>query len=113
MDDYYIYRVPELHTGKSRDFVLDIKIPKVAEPLQEGNKIFELARAKAIIQDLTGEDYLFKKELKVEFFNEDEGEKLQDDDKDVLINFYRVKAAGEIAEAKNKAEEGRFRDAEG
>eukprot|EP00330_Aristerostoma_sp_ATCC50986_P011491 CAMPEP_0114600014 /NCGR_PEP_ID=MMETSP0125-20121206/22507_1 /TAXON_ID=485358 ORGANISM="Aristerostoma sp., Strain ATCC 50986" /NCGR_SAMPLE_ID=MMETSP0125 /ASSEMBLY_ACC=CAM_ASM_000245 /LENGTH=131 /DNA_ID=CAMNT_0001807567 /DNA_START=541 /DNA_END=932 /DNA_ORIENTATION=- len=48
-----IYRVPELHTGKSRDFVLDIKIPKVAEPLQEGNKIFELARAKAIIQDLT------------------------------------------------------------
>lgn len=36
--DDYIYRIPELTSGRSRDFVIDIKIPKIHEALDDDKK---------------------------------------------------------------------------
>jgi len=45
----FIFSVSELMSGKSRDFMVEAQLPKIAKMLDQDNKTFRIATARALI----------------------------------------------------------------
>ena len=105
VDGTYNTGISQLSSGKSKNYVLELAIPKCTKTLSDLQREVVLAKATVTIK-LPNSNEVWKKvcELKVNFVNEDEELPKQQAEKDLLSNYYRVRAAELLAEARNLAE---------
>lgn len=98
----YIIDLKNLMNGMKRDFVVDVQIPKIK------SKIIDLEREERVLYAEicaysidNNEKVVVKKDLKVNFFNEDEEFKQEENklNSEVLYNIFRV----QVAEVMEKA----------
>jgi len=110
--DTYVTKISQLISGKEKDYVLDVKIPKYAGEIKDEQKNAIIAEAKATMKTLEGKEFVVKGELKVTIVNETEEIQEEEDDKDVMKNFYRVKGAEVLEKAKELADNRKYEDAQ-
>jgi len=110
--DLYITKINNLISGKQRDFVLELKIPVNTKELQDHEKNVIVASAEADITGLDGKHIIKKAELVITLLNEVEEVKDEEqDDKEVMNNFYRLKGAMLLNEARKLADQGQNEEA--
>ena len=105
LDGTYSTGISQVSSGRSKNYVLELAIPKFTKSLTDQQKEVVLAKATVTIK-LPDSSDVWKKEceLKVNLINEDEELPQQQADKDLLNNYYRVRAAEVMTEARNLAE---------
>jgi len=108
----YITRINNLITGKEKDYVLELKIPKIAKDLADNEKQVKLVSVTVTLEDFKGKSYKFNADLNLQIVNETEECKDEADDKDVLTNFYRVRGGEVLTEAKGMADQRKYDDAQ-
>lgn len=86
-------KITHLYSGASRDFVLELELGPT-KPLEDFEKSMSVARAKCAMVGIDGEKYSQERLLKITLLNPDEESKedLQEQ-KDVALQYYRVKVA--------------------
>jgi hypothetical protein len=100
----YSAQFAHLPSGKSRNFVVGLLIPKCTKTLTDQQKDVVLAKASMSIRNLvTKEVITMNSELKVHLINENEEWNQQMINKQVLINYYRLRVAEVMQQAKNHA----------
>jgi len=110
--DLYITKINNLISGKQRDFVLELKVPTNAKELQDHEKNFIVATAEADITGLDGKHIIKKAELRITLLNEiEEVKDEEEDDREVMNNFYRLKGAMLLNEARKLADQGKNEEA--
>ena len=93
-------------SGKSKNYILELLIPKCTKTLTDQQKEVIIAKALVTIK-IPDSSEVWKKEceLKIKLVNEDEElPQQQTADKDLLNNYYRVRSAEIMMEAKKLAE---------
>eukprot|EP00331_Platyophrya_macrostoma_P007796 CAMPEP_0176431506 /NCGR_PEP_ID=MMETSP0127-20121128/14851_1 /TAXON_ID=938130 /ORGANISM="Platyophrya macrostoma, Strain WH" /LENGTH=532 /DNA_ID=CAMNT_0017813523 /DNA_START=24 /DNA_END=1622 /DNA_ORIENTATION=+ len=105
MDAAYNTSISQLSSGKSKNYVLELAIPKCTKTLTDQQKEVVLAKATVCIK-LPNTDEVWKKEceLKVNLINEDEELPQQEPNKDLLNNYFRVRSAEILSQARTLAE---------
>jgi hypothetical protein len=111
----FITKASRLIVGKTRDFVLELNIPKST---YKTNGLIELPVVNVV---LTAEGFaagggveVYKKsvDLKISFFTEGQEFKEEDStDPEIATNFFRLKLAETMEEAKKFAENGNYEEA--
>jgi len=98
--DMYITKIANLISGKQRDFVLEVKVPVNKKELQDNEKNIVIATAEADITGLDGQHIIKKADLSITLLNEvEEVKDEEEDDREVMKNFYRLKGALLLNEA--------------
>jgi len=106
--DLYITKIANLISGKQRDFVLEIKVPVNKKELQDNEKNIVIASAEADITGLDGQHIIKKADLSITLLNElEEVKDEEEDDREVMKNFYRLKGALLLNEARTLADQGK------
>lgn len=107
-DGVYTTQIAQMPSGKSKNYVLELSIPKCLKILTDQQKEVVLAKAIVSLRDSETKEVVKKEcELKVHLVNEDEELKQQTPDKEVLSNYYRVRVAEAMQEAKLLAGSGK------
>jgi len=110
--DVYVTKIANLISGKQRDFVLELKIPVNTKELQDNEKNIIVATAEAEITGLDGKQIIKKTELRITLLNEvEEVKDEEEDDREVMNNFYRLKGAMLLNEARDLAGQGKNEEA--
>ena len=111
VDSAYNTGITQLPSGKSKNYILELSIPKCDKLLSDQQKEVVIAKALVTIK-LAKNDEIWKKEieLKVNLVNEDEELPPQTADKDLLNNYYRVRSAELMDEARKLAEGGKYEE---
>ena len=110
----YTIKLEQLISGKQKDFVLLVQIPPTTRSLLDHEKATTIASAKCEMKLTVNDskDLLVKKaELSVTFSNEEEEFKADEPYKDVMINYYRVRAAEIIFETRELADQRKYKEA--
>ena len=107
-DGAYTTRISQLSSGCSRNYVLELTIPKFTKELNDEQREVVLAKATVTMISSNGEVMNKECDLKVNLINEDEELPQQQADKDLLSNYYRVRAAEILLEARKLADEGDY-----
>ena len=110
----YSIEFEQIISGKQNDYVLLVEIPPTTRSLLDQEKQIKIASAKCDMK-LTlndSKEVLVKNaEVSAMFMNEDEEFKADEADKDVMINYYRVRAADTISEARTLADLTKYEEA--
>lgn len=103
--DTYITKLATLISGQQKDFVLELKVPVNKKELQDHEKKIRVVSAQADIVGLDNKYMIKKADLYITLMNEMEEFKDDDeDDREVMKNFYRVKGASIMGEARKLAD---------
>jgi uncharacterized protein YegL len=110
----FITKSPSLITGRQKDFVLELKVPKVAKPEGDFPKEVKVASCQVILSLADGKQVIKNADLKITLIGENDmasvdGEK---DNEEVMKNYYRVRGALLMQEAGSKADEGKYEEAQ-
>ena len=105
----YSTRISQLPRGKSKNYVLEIVIPKTTKTLSDQEKVVVLAQA-VVTGKIPNSSEVWEKKckLRVNLVNEDEYLPPQVADKDVLNHYYRVRAAEIMMNARKLAEDSNY-----
>jgi len=108
--DIYYTKIRNLISGQQKDYVLEIKIPPVIISEKEClNQKIKVADAEVQIVTLNNQQKIVKKaELWITYTN---SEFYEEDDREVMKNFYRVKCALVINEARKLADHAEYEEA--
>ena len=109
IDGAYSTGISQLPAGKSKNYVLELVIPKTSKSLTDQQREIILAKALVTVR-IPNTTTVWKKEceLKVNLLNEEEELPPQVADKDVLNNYYRVRSAEIMMEARKFAEDYKY-----
>ena len=108
----YTTKLANIISGRQKDFVLELQIPKNTRELLDHQKTVCVAKAEAVLVGLDGQQVVKQAELRITLLNEVEELKDQEeDDREVMKNFYRVKGALLIGEARKLADQNKNDDA--
>ena len=109
IDGAYSTGISQLPAGKSKNYVLELVIPKTSKSLTDQQREVILAKALVTVR-IPNTTTVWKKEceLKVNLLNEEEELPPQVADKDVLNNYYRVRSAEIMMEARKFAEDYKY-----
>ena len=113
IDGTYSTGISQLPSDKSKNYVLELVIPKSSKSLTDQQREVILAKALVTVR-IPNTTTVWKKEceLKVDLLNEEEELPPQVADKDVLNNYYRVRSAEIMMEAKKFAENANYDEGE-
>ena len=107
----FITKSPSLITGRQKDFVLELKIPKVAKPGNIQGKV-KVASCQVILSLADGKQVIKNANLKIYLIPEDAKDfNSEEDNKEVMKNYYRVKGAMLMQDAGSKADQGEYEEA--
>ena len=108
-DGAYTTGISQLSSGRSKNYVLELGVPKCTKVLNDQQREVVLAKATVTIK-LPNSSDVWKKEceLRVNLVNEDEELPQQEADKDILNNYYRVRSAEIMGEARALAEKNNY-----
>jgi len=110
--DSYITKMSSIITGRQKDFVLELEIPVNKKELQDHEKSIKVASTQATMTALNGEKITKTADLFITLLNDtEEVKEEEEDDKDVMKNFYRVKGASVLSEAKKLADQRKYDEA--
>jgi len=108
----YITKMSNIISGRQKDFVLELQIPANNKELQDHEKSIKVASAEVSLTALDGKIVTKKAELFITLLNETEEIKEEEEaDREVMKNFYRVKGASVIGEARKLADQRKNDDA--
>jgi len=108
----FLTGMSQLISGKKKNFVLEIQIPKTNKDVADNMKNIKIASAVCSVKDVkTGKTMVKKAELVQFFVNEVEECKDNELDVDVMFNYYRVKGAEIMDEARKLSDAGKYDDA--
>ena len=110
----YMTRIEQLISGKKKDYVLMLKIPASGKELLDHEKNIVLASAFCEMRSALKQSdipIVKKCELSVAFFNEAEDFKEIETEKEVLLNFYRVRGAEALENARRLSDAKEFNEA--
>jgi len=110
--DSYVTKMSSIITGRQKDFVLELEIPVNKKELQDHEKSLKVASAQVTMTALDGETITKTAELTIALLNEtEEVPEEEEADKDVMKNFYRVKGALVLSDAKKLADQRKYDEA--
>jgi len=110
--DSYITKMSSIITGRQKDFVLELEIPVNKKELQDHEKSVKVASAQVTMTALDGETITKTAELTITLLNETEDVPEEEEaDRDVMKNFYRVKGALVLSDAKKLADQRKYDEA--
>jgi len=108
----YITKVSNIISGRQKDFVLELKIPINQKELQDHEKSVKVASTTVTMTGLNGKIITKTTDLFITLLNEIEEVKEEEEaDRDVMKNFYRVKGASILSEAKKLADKSKYEEA--
>jgi Mg-chelatase subunit ChlD len=108
----YITKIANLISGRQKDYVLELKIPVNTKELQDEQKNIRVASAEVDIVALDNSHITKKAELYITLLNEvEEVKEEEEDDREVMKNFYRVKGASVMGEARQLADGSKYEEA--
>jgi len=108
----YITKMSNIISGRQKDFVLELQIPANNKELLDHEKSIKVANAEVSLTALDGKIVTKKAELFITLLNETEEIKEEEEaDREVMKNFYRVKGASVIGEARKLADQRKNDDA--
>ena len=108
----YITKLSNVISGRQKDFILELKIPVNKNELQDHEKDICVATAEAVITGLDNNQVIKKSELRITLLNEvEEVKDEEEDDREVMKNFFRVKGASLMDEARKLADQNKNEDA--
>lgn len=103
----YITKMSSMISGRQKDFVLELKIPINKKELQDHEKSVKVASATVTMTALDGKMITKTADLLITLLNETEEINHEEEaDRDVMKNFYRVKGASILSEARKLADIG-------
>jgi len=109
----YITRIPQVMSDKKKNYILEVKIPKNAKELNDAEKNIKIASFEVKLSDLAGNVINKKVELEIVLLNEvEEAKEDEENDKDVMTNYYRVRGGEVLLEARKFADAGKYDDAQ-
>ena len=100
-----------LISGIKKDYVLELKIPINKQELTDDNKHVRVAKAEVSMVGLDGHKIVKQVELNITLLNEGEvqaEDETGEADREVMKNFYRVKGALVIEDARKLADQGQY-----
>jgi len=107
----YITKTTNLITGRQKDFVLEIKIPKITGEFLRGERNVKIASMETVMTLADGSHVIKKADLVVRLIGEGEAfDNKEEDDKEVMKNYYRVRGAELMLEARRLADLGRYEE---
>jgi len=101
----FITKMSNIISGRQKDFVLGLSIPANRKELLDDEKNIRVASAEADFIAIDGKPITKKAELFITLLNETEEVKEEEPDREVMKNFYRVKGASVISEARKLADQ--------
>jgi len=102
----YITKITNLMSGRQKDFVLELKLPVNSKELQDHERNPVVASAEADLIAIDGKKIARKATLNITLLNEiEEFKDEEEDDREVMKNFYRLKGASVMDEARKLADE--------
>jgi len=108
----YLTKMSNVISGRQKDFVLELRIPINQKELQDHEKSVKVASATVTMTALDGKIITKKTDLFITLLNETEEVKEEEEpDRDVMKNFYRVKGASILSEAKKLADQSKYDEA--
>jgi len=111
-ENTYITKLSNIISGRQKDFVLELNIPANSKELQDHEKRVKVANAEVSMTALDGKAITKKAELFITLLNETEEIKEEEEaDREVMKNFYRVKGASILSEARKLADQRKNDDA--
>jgi len=111
-NENFVTKMTSLVCGKTKNFVLELRIPINKKELEDNEKNIKVARAELQIIGLNGEVVTKAANLHITLLDEEEDLKdEEDDDREVMKHFYRVKAASLLPQAMKLADQKKFDDA--
>jgi len=106
-----VTKISQLMSGYKKGYVLEIKIPKVT-PISDDERRVKIAKMEVQLTDFNGEIHKKNVSLEVELLSKKEQDTKQSKDKEVMTNYYRVRGAELLGEAKALSDKGQFEDAQ-
>ena len=105
----YTTRLTNLISGRQKNFVLEVSIPINKKELLDHQKDIRIVKAEAEIVGLNGQKVVKTAFLHMTLLNETEAlpNKQEEDDVEVMKNFYRLKGASLLDEGRRLADQGR------
>jgi len=108
----YNTKLLQLSAGQNKDYVLELKIPKNTKELQDQEKHVKVAQLEVKVQGFDGKSITKRAELEIMLINEVEEVKDDDeDDKEVMKNYYRIKTGDALARARELADKALYNEA--
>lgn len=99
-DNVYETKILQLASGSKKNYILELEIPPTSRKLLDIEKSVTLVQAICTFETIDGKKSIeLKAKLDVIALNPDEEVKDQEEDKEVIEHYYRVKSA----EVMNKA----------
>jgi Mg-chelatase subunit ChlD len=104
--DIYSTELLQIISGKKNSYIFEIEIPKLKDT-EVPTKTFLVATASINFKDLAGKSYNKSTECDITFVEDDH----EDPDKEVLVEYYRVKTAEVTHQATNLSSNQKYDDA--
>ncbi len=108
----YITTTTNLIHGRQKDYVLELKIPTITKKLESGQAQVKVASVEAVINLPNDSQIVKKADLFITLLNEEEEFRdNEEDDREVMKNYFRVKGALLMDEARKMSDRGRHESA--
>ncbi len=105
----YITKTTYLMHGRQKDYVLELKIPTISKKLEYGKTQVKVASVEALINLPDNSQLIKKADLIITLLNEEEEFRYnEEDDREVMKNYFRVKGALLMDEARQMSDEGGY-----
>ncbi|CAD8192948.1 unnamed protein product [Paramecium pentaurelia] len=105
-------QLQQLSLGSRKDFVFELKLPKFSKKIEDNQRNVKIIEAQLKLKDPnTGENFTKTANLYLTFFNSDEQINQNEEDIEVLTQFYRVKGTEAIEQARKACENNNFEQA--
>lgn len=107
---HYQVGIAQLICGIEKDFMFELEIPPVNFKVtdQDRNPLILNAVCQITSADENNKVFNFEAKMQVTFFNENENLGEIDEDGEVMVNYYRVKAAEAMELGVNFADKGQY-----
>ncbi len=108
----YTTKTTNLMHGRQKDYVLELKIPTLRTPLHSGQTNVKIASVEAVINLPEGRQIVKSADLIITLLNEaEEFRNNEEDDREVMKNYYRVRGALLMDQARRMSDEGKYLEA--
>jgi hypothetical protein len=110
-NDIHYTTLSQLVSGKRKDYLLEIQIPKTSKELPDTMRNLKIASATVSLKTLHGATVLKVVDLITSFCNEVEELKDPEFDKDVMFHYYRVRSAEIMEQARLLSDQRKYDEA--
>ena len=114
VDDNYVTSISQLISGKKKNYLLEIQIPKTIKEVDDITRNIKIASVTCTVKGVKNSEVGLiskTKDLITLFLNEVEEEKDNEADRDVMFNYYRVKGAEIMNEARSLSDKKKYEEA--